>query len=587
MHESTASRDQTLVSSSALFFLLLTAGLALRLWMAHAIFLNPDEALHYLLSVQPSLAETYQATLSTAHPPLYIVFLHYWGYVGHSEFFLRLPSVAAYLAFCGMMFLWLEKVATRKVALLAFGLLLFSPALVYLSTELRQYPFLLFFCSSALYFLERACLRNSLTALVLSGLALWLALLTHYSALFFTFNLGLYGLSRIWSARPRTKFIGVWVATQFVALAIVAVLLKSHILRLLSTGQADAIADTYLRGSIFHRAQDHAVSFVFKTTIRLFHFFFSQEVVGIAGLLLFVYAVIHLWRNPRDPRGASQPSSRQIAFLLAFPLILHCTLALAAIYPYGGTRHDSYLAIFVISGIAMALARWTPRRTWIPGATIAVVLLVCNLFPAATGQFLTPRNQSRQVMQDAVNFLSALPPGSIIFTDNQGGLLLSYYLCDRKVVLFDRPYEDLFMAPCGDHQVVTLDPRKWIFQAATFPDELGGLQQKYNPKSEHPIWVFQAGWLIDKEPEFRAKLRQFGCPATYDFGRNILVCQLNSNQSKALGGAGGRANEFIRMAESWSQILESPGVVSRSLGADAALVPIFPAELSFYLGSRD
>ena len=103
---------------------------------------------------------------------------------------------------------------------------------------------------------------------------------------------------------------------------------------------------------------------------------------------------------------------------------------------------------------------------------------------------------------------------------------MSYYLCDRKVVLFDPPYEDLFAAPCGNSQVVSLDPRKWIFEAKTFRDELRGVQQSYNPNSAHSIFVFQAGWLIDKEPEFRANLLQLGCPATRDFGRNILACEI-------------------------------------------------------------
>jgi hypothetical protein len=99
-------------------------------------------------------------------------------------------------------------------------------------------------------------------------------------------------------------------------------------------------------------------------------------------------------------------------------------------------------------------------------------------------------------------------------------------MCDRKVVLFDPPYEDLFAAPCGNSQVVSLDPRKWIFQAATFPEELRSLQQTYNPTLQHAIWVFQAGWLVDKEADLRAELRQFGCPATHGFGKNILACQV-------------------------------------------------------------
>src|SRR6185312_5738157 len=132
-----AGGEERFISSPLVFWLLLCAGLFLRLWLAGAIFLNPDEALHYLLSVQPSLALTYQETLGTAHPPLYIVFLHYWGHLGSSEFFLRLPSVAASLGFYWMIFLWLARVVSRKAALIAFTLMLFSPALIYLSVELR------------------------------------------------------------------------------------------------------------------------------------------------------------------------------------------------------------------------------------------------------------------------------------------------------------------------------------------------------------------------------------------------------------------------------------------------------------------
>src|SRR5438093_258811 len=61
------SRTYLLASS------LLTAGFLLRVIWAASVFLNADEAMHYVLSNQPSFALTYQATLSTAHPPLFIV----------------------------------------------------------------------------------------------------------------------------------------------------------------------------------------------------------------------------------------------------------------------------------------------------------------------------------------------------------------------------------------------------------------------------------------------------------------------------------------------------------------------------------
>src|SRR5437899_2740399 len=47
---------------------LVACGIVPRLILAHETFLNPDEALHYLLSDQSSLATAYKASLTTAEP---------------------------------------------------------------------------------------------------------------------------------------------------------------------------------------------------------------------------------------------------------------------------------------------------------------------------------------------------------------------------------------------------------------------------------------------------------------------------------------------------------------------------------------
>src|SRR6202035_2183696 len=58
--------------------LVLLAGLAASLFEAWKHFLNPDEALHFLLASQPSVGLAYKAALTNAHPPLLILVLHYW-----------------------------------------------------------------------------------------------------------------------------------------------------------------------------------------------------------------------------------------------------------------------------------------------------------------------------------------------------------------------------------------------------------------------------------------------------------------------------------------------------------------------------
>jgi Dolichyl-phosphate-mannose-protein mannosyltransferase len=505
--------------------LLLLLGLGIRSWFAHAFFLNPDEALHYLLSLQPDLRTTYEATLPTSHPPLYIVFLHYWGYLGHSEFFLRLPSVLAATAFCWIIFRWVKLIAAESAALICLALLLFSPSLIYVSIELRQYAFVLLFSGASLYFLELGLMKNSVRAIVISGVSLWLALLTHYSAALVALTLGIYALWRIVAAKTPLLVVAAWAAVQTVALAIAVVLFRTQILQLKTRGRFAMAAETYLKRSSFHPGQEHAVSFLFRATIRLFHYFFSQGAVGVAALLLFIFAVVLLVRDRQ--RSSQWPSSVQLAFLMTFPLLVNGILGLKDIYPYGGTRHSSYLAMFIFPGIAIVLAGLKAPRSWMKPAAIGLALLLCNIFPSPTGEYIRHTDQGRKRMLSATNFLrQKAGAGSLIVTDNQGGLLLSYYLCGSKVVPFSGLVQHFSEAPCGVMRVFSLDPRQWIFHAQTFPDDMRALKSAFNLPYGQRFWIFQSGWLVDNETDFRDELKQFGCPAIHDFGRNILACEI-------------------------------------------------------------
>src|SRR6266487_4867331 len=109
---------------------LVLAGLVVRLVGAHSRFLNADEAMHYLFSLQPSFIATYNASLRTAHPPLLIILLHYWGLISNTEFFLRIPSVIAGTTAGWLVYAWLRRVTDSCTAIIALSLFLFSPALI-------------------------------------------------------------------------------------------------------------------------------------------------------------------------------------------------------------------------------------------------------------------------------------------------------------------------------------------------------------------------------------------------------------------------------------------------------------------------
>jgi len=512
--------------------ILLVAGFLLKLFHAIYRFLNADEILHYLLSVQPSLVTTYRASLTTAHPPLLIVFLHYWGALNHSELWLRLPSLLAGTAFAWIMYRWLKLVSSEATALIGLVLFLFSPPLVILSSEVRQYSLLLLFCSLSLYLFDCAIQRDSAVLILLSAASLYGALLTHYSSLIFALTLGIYAFLRLMSSRSRGAVVSAWVAGQLGAIAIIGFLFTHHVPLLRARGAPEGIAGTYLRHSVFKPGEDNVITFVVRSNIRLFHYLFSQAAVGLVGMLLFVLGIVVLLRGAKQTGNHARTSNWQLAVLFCCPLIVNCVLALFRVYPYGGTRHNSYLSIVALSGIAVALAQWRPQYIRQKLFVLGLLLLVCNFFPSPLGEYIGLRNQSRGQMAQAMNSLQAAPPGAIIFTDHQGGLQLSYYLCHDKAVQLAQPLSPLLSSRCGRFPLVSVG--RWIFEGDSFAEDLRDAQKTDSWRRATRAYFFQAGWLIEKEPELREELRRDGCTTLGNFGRNIFACQLSSESSNSL-----------------------------------------------------
>jgi uncharacterized membrane protein len=514
-------------------FLLVLAGCLLRLRLSWLTFLNPDEALHYFISRQPSLELAYQASLTTAHPPLMILFLHLWSQLGSSEFFLRLPFVLAGTLFCWVMFLWVKKVGNQQAAWFTLALLLFAPPLISLSAEIRQYSFLLLFCACSLYSLERALAENSAKWMGFTAAALYLALLTHYSALIFAATAGIYALSRALRRMPPMGVTAAWIAGQTGSLAICAFLFQSQISRLRQSGVPSEIAATWLRSSIFHYGQDHLAAFAWAKTLRLFRYFFSQGTIGLFGYGLFVFAIIVLLRS--TDRGDSTQRKRDLAVLLAVPFLITLALAIAGIYPYGGTRHDVLLIIFAVPAIAIGLDRLpiihpTAAARFMKPLLLGAAMLICNLFSSSSGPYIRPGNQRRELVRQAMDYLRSLPPGSVLFTDAQGSMVLNYYLCDEAMALPFTPEQSLLKLRCGEYYVLTSTATQAGFDRAAFPALLGAAWQEV-PK-EATLYVFQSGWIDDKENDWLAELRALG-GSPRNFGPNILVSPIRRDTNSA------------------------------------------------------
>ena len=513
---------------------LLLLGLVPRLLLAKITFLNPDEALHYLLSNQASLGDAYRASLTSAHPPLLILVLYYWHRLGHAEWWLRLPSIVAAEGSCGMMFLWLKTVTDRDTALVGLTLLLFSPSLVALSAEVRQYPLLLLFTSASLYFFERALSRSSARNMLLSSLALYLALLTHYSALIFALALGLYALSRLRELRREGKLLAAWAGGQLAALGLCAFLFSSHVVRLRSSGLPQEIAQTWLRASIFEPGQDRLGAFLAGATVRLFRYFVSQGTVGMLCLLLFLLGIAFLLFDNQPPQGSSRVGRPQLALLLGSPFLITAATSIAGIYPYGGTRHEAILAGFAFAGASIAWVRLTKRSRSLRATAVVLGLAACYLVPSPIGPYISPKNQNRRLMAEALALLRrSATPDSILYTDPQGRFVLGYYLCPNDVLAAQLGSQPFVRNRCGAWQIVTPSALNWAFEASNFALQMAEMRRSYGVLPQAPVWLFQAGWIDYREDIWISELDREGCQHAQNFGADILICRMSAEAPQA------------------------------------------------------
>ncbi len=520
--------------SNRLALLTLAVGLLVRLWVAWGTFLNPDEALHYLIANQDTWRAVYQASLTTAHPPLLIFLLYFWRTLGTSEFVLRLPSVLAGTAFCWVYFKWLTSVFGRIAGWIGFVLVTFLPPMISLSAEVRQYMLMLFFVGSAAYLLERALAKNSASLMLLSSACLYLGLLFHYSGFLFAAALGAYGLLRLLGGRFSVKVITAWAASQIGALGIAAFLYATHISQQKNSAQALQAMEEWLRRSYYRPGHDSLVLFVLGRSFGAFQFMFGQLAVGDVAALCFFTAVILLLRG-RNGKSQNSAAPWQLGVFLLLPFVLNCAAAIARVYPYGGTRHGVFLVLFGVAGVSFLMAEWV-RQKAARGVGVAIlVVAVCNLFGVPHRPFMLRRDQSSQQMNRAMNAVRlAVSPQDLVFVDYETSLLLNHYLCPQRAMVFDSSITSLQAFQCAGYRVISADPHTWRFDAQTFLIKWDELLRTYDPKPGERVWVIQEGWDIKLAAELQSQFREFGSLNPVSFGKNITMFELTIGQAMPL-----------------------------------------------------
>ena len=494
-----------------LVVLVMITAFGLRLRAALGTYLNPDEALHFLLANQPSFEAAYRASQTNAHPPLYFLLLYFWRFLGTSEVMLRLPAVVAGAGVSLVSLYWLRTAMGITSGVVAMLLIAFSPPLIALSAEVRGYSLLLLWLAAALYFLERAFREKSTTAIVFFSLFLYLAILTEYSALWFALAAGIYVLLRIRELPRRTA--AVWAAFQVGAVALYGLLYFTHIVNLRGGGMEAEAMDGWLRASYFRPGEQSLVAFLVHNTRSVFDYLFAGPLAGLIAMLLTGASVI--WIISQSARKTPE-EAWQIGALLILPFILNAGAAVARVYPYGGSRHCVYLVLFATAGVAYMIAKAAGQRLLLVLLTAAVLLPLWHRSALPPPQQMDPQSQRLDLMTEAMAYLrQSASPDSLIFTDEQSRGMLSYELGRNQVAPPETYCGHFHETIYGQFRVVSY--LNWNPPASQFLQEIAEWRKSCHPAPLKSIWVFDGGWgenLLDDldrvAPRIPTNARRFG-----------------------------------------------------------------------------
>ncbi len=295
-------------NSTGLAIVVTLAAFAIRLAYCSACYLNPDEAAHYASAAAGGWIETYKAACILAHPPLFILVLHAVLALGRTELVARMPSLLAGTAAIWLTFAWIRRSLGGIAALAGLGFMALSPAAISASTEVRQYGLQLCFLCGALYASERVFEERGTKWVVVQGLFLLGALLTHYTTIVIMVSLNIYLVLRLFSAgAPRQLFMKLGVVQIFLVGVLVA-LYFAHVRRTIHFGIGSSM--DYLGPYYYMSGRESELRYLWRAYSGTFSYAVGTHRLALLFMLLVPTGVVALMARGGGSRQTSCGSIR-------------------------------------------------------------------------------------------------------------------------------------------------------------------------------------------------------------------------------------------------------------------------------------
>jgi hypothetical protein len=340
---------------------LCAAWLVLAFANGHAAYwYNPDEAIYWSLAATGSLGEMMRAIHQQAHPPGFFLLTRFALEIHDGITWLRLPSLLAGASLPALIFLLGRRLGGVAVGLVAALVAAGSTALIEQALLVRPYLLQVALLSVAALALLRSRDSGRPGALVLYGLAMGAALFLVYSSVLVLAGFGvviLIGWLR-GAIGPRAM------RSLVVVHAPLALLVLG--LALLSLGPG-LVRSTLEKGEpppwMINQYADGVLPVLGNAAKAAGAVWGYVAPPGLAVLLVLAGLVLAWWHGRRE-----------LPLLVLVCAVLACTLALAKLYPLGGTRHSLYLFPWLAVALAWPMAAALSAPGW-PRRGVGLVLL--------------------------------------------------------------------------------------------------------------------------------------------------------------------------------------------------------------------
>ncbi|WP_339682603.1 ArnT family glycosyltransferase [Gimesia maris] len=469
---------------------IILVGIVIRVNLLDLLFLGYDEAMHFQAARATNIADVMQASRIYTHPPLIFLFYHYWLILGDSEWLLRLPSLLFCVPALVFGFLWLKELLGPRPALVGLTFLTFSLPMIQLSIVVRGYTLMLMFFFVALYYQERFFRHESLPALIVSGLCLGLAMLTHYATAWFLLAIGLLALMRLFSGSLSRRAIVSWVFLQFALIGLCVGLYLLHVKGFVNSQIQSELWDVWLNYSSADQTKLRPAALTLIHTADYIKYVAGVNPI-LMGCLLLVGALVLLLKGYRESGSKWIAIERSLTVLL--PMIIAAFLFNYRIYPLGYTRHSIWLIPFTAAGFSAA-AYPLLRCPGVFRSACGVFLLGFwfYLYPYQVVRSLETTQTPAMAREVASLLKSTVPADSLIITDDSTRNVLEYYLMGREQTQM-KPLEGGFMEyQMGDYRVITIP--KFHFYLYDFKNEWEKYQQVLGEDATEPVWLTYIGF---------------------------------------------------------------------------------------------